>query len=390
MFSFRLLKKSKRNKARLGLLKTPHGLIRTPAFVPVATKGALRGIDFEKTKNLGAEVFMINTFHFYLGHSYRLVKKFGGLHRFLGLNQPLMTDSGGFQVFSLGFGLAEGVGKILDQDRPVQTQGKNLVKITDRGVFFESPFDREKLYLDPERSIRIQKDLGADLIFAFDEFSSPTASYQYTREAMIRTHRWAETSLKTFGKNKTDQRLFGIVQGGEFKDLRQESSQFIGALPFFGFGIGGSLGNTKTKMNEVLDWVVPFLPESKPRHLLGIGEVEDIFNAVKRGVDLFDCVTPTRLARHGAALTRQGRLNLKSGKHRQQKEPLEKTCSCWVCQNLSRAYLSYLVKNKEILGIYYLAWHNLYFIFNLIELIRTAIKTDRLAELERRFVQKLD
>ncbi len=383
MFEFKIIKKDRKTKARLGILKTPHGIVHTPAFVPVATKGALRGIEFEKIKNLGAEILMINTFHFYINERYKLVKKFGGLHRFLNLNLPLMTDSGGFQVFSLGFGLEHGVGKIapiFPEENKIQSKprSKSLVKIYDEGVEFISPYDGKKLFLDPETSIRIQKNLGADIIFAFDECTSPLSSYEYTQKALLRTHQWAERSLKEFSKTKTNQVLFGIVQGGEYKDLREESARFISSLPFFGFGIGGSLGKSKKDMLNVLEWTIPLLPENKPRHLLGIGEVEDIFLAVERGIDLFDCVIPTRLARHGTAITSKGKIDLRKSKYLKDKSPLDKKCQCQVCQKYSKAYLSHLVREKEINSILLLAHHNLYFILNLMKEIRKAIKNGAL------------
>jgi queuine tRNA-ribosyltransferase/7-cyano-7-deazaguanine tRNA-ribosyltransferase len=403
-FSFRILKRDYKTNARLCLLQTPHGSIQTPAFVPVATKGALRGLTFDQAQDFGAEIFMINTFHFYLRKTYKTVQRFGGLHRFLNLSKPLMTDSGGFQVFSLGFGSEHGVGKIANifpSERKNSKQataqknqfktGSNLVKIDGDGVTFKSPLDGQKLRLTPALSIKIQQALGADFIFAFDECTSPLSSYEYTRLALARTHRWAEECLRVFygsKKSVNNQMIFGIVQGGEYRDLREESAKFISSLPFFGFGIGGSLGKSKEDMHRVLEWVMPFLLQNKPRHLLGIGEVDDIFEAVKRGIDLFDCVIPTRLARHGAVLTLGGNLNLKSSKHLNSKESIEKNCFCFVCKNFSRAYLHHLIKNQEILGIYYLSYHNLYFILTLMKLIRKAIKSEKLEQVEKLFYRK--
>jgi queuine tRNA-ribosyltransferase/7-cyano-7-deazaguanine tRNA-ribosyltransferase len=380
MFSFKVIKKNKKIKARLGVLKTPHGIIKTPNIAIVATKGSIRGLDFEKAKKFGADIFMINTFHFFYNERYKIVEKFGGLHKFLNINYPLMTDSGGFQVFSLGFGMEHGVGKIANIF-PEETKNlnlnkkssKNLVKIYENGVEFISPYDGKKLFLSPELSIKIQKILGADIIFAFDECTSPLASYEYTQQAMLRNHRWAEKCLKAFGKSKK-QFLFGIVQGGEYEDLRKESAKFINSLPFFGFGIGGSLGKSKKDIIKVLNWTLPYLDESRPRHLLGIGEIDDIFNAVELGIDLFDCVIPTRWARHGAGFTFKGRINLKSSKYLQDKKPIDPQCQCRICQNFSRAYICHLLREKEIYGIMLLTEHNVFWILNLFKEIRKAIR----------------
>lgn len=379
MFNFRILKKDKKTKARVGILKTPHGTIHTPNFVPVATKGALRGINFFDFKKIGGEVAFVNTFHFLINNAYKRVEKFGGLHKFLSCDIPLMTDSGGFQVFSLGFGMEHGVGKIANifpEEGKTQNlkrkTNKSLIKINNKGIIFFSPIDGKKHHLTPELSIKIQKILGADFIFCFDECTSPLSSYDYTKEALARTHFWAEICLKEFGKKK-NQALFGIVQGGEWRDLREESARFISSLPFFGIAIGGSLGKSKKDMHNILDWTVPLLPSQKPRHLLGIGEVEDIFEGVERGVDLFDCVIPTRLARRGVALTLNKKIDLRKSKFLIDKRPIDKNCNCFVCKNYSRAYLSHLVREKEINSINFLVHHNLFFIINLMKKIRMSI-----------------
>ncbi len=381
-------------------MKTPHGTIHTPAFVPVATKGALRGLSFEEANKFGGEVFMINTFHFYVDGKYKLVKKFGGLHEFLNIDYPLMTDSGGFQVFSLGFGLEHGVGKISNmfpgenkpgkhpKDNPALKK-KNLVKITEEGAEFKYYKNGKKLFLDAETSIKTQKQLGADIIFAFDECTSPLSDYEYTKHSVARTHRWAIRSLKEFNKTpKTDQALMGIIQGGEFKDLREGAAKYVSSLPFFGFGIGGPLGQSKRDMHKILDWTMPLLPENKPRHLLGIGDVDDIFNGVERGIDTFDCVNPTRLARHGTALTHGGRISLKSGRYVNSREPVDKRCQCRVCRGYSRAYISSLLREWEIYGVMLLVEHNLFYVLNLMEEIRRSIKDGRFLELKRRYLGK--
>jgi queuine tRNA-ribosyltransferase/7-cyano-7-deazaguanine tRNA-ribosyltransferase len=415
MFSFKITKKDKKTKARLGVLKTPHGIIHTPNIAIVATKGSIRGISFDLAKKFGAEVFMINTFHFFHNDRYKIVEKFGSLHKFLNINYPLMTDSGGFQVFSLGFGLEHGVGKVVDifpsesrnQNQSldvVRPKGKSLVKIFEDGVEFISPYDGKKLFLSPELSIKIQKILKADIIFAFDECTSPLSSYEYTKLAMKRTHRWALRCLEEFYKTRTyadytrtnadktqinslNQVIFGIVQGGEYEDLRKESAKFINSLPFFGFGIGGSLGKSKKDIIKVLNWTLPFLNENKPKHLLGIGEVDDIFNSIEQGIDLFDCVIPTRWARHGAGFTFKGRINLKSSKYLNDKKPIDLECKCPICQKFSRAYISHLLKENEIYGIMLLTEHNVFWVLNLFKEIRKAIKENRFLDLKRKILK---
>jgi queuine tRNA-ribosyltransferase/7-cyano-7-deazaguanine tRNA-ribosyltransferase len=397
MFSFKIIKKDKNTRARLGILKTPHGIIHTPNIAIVATKGSIRGISFDLARKFGCEIFMINTFHFFHNDRYKVVEKFGGLHKFLDINYPLMTDSGGFQVFSLGFGLEHGVGKVadifplealnhnqsLDVRRP---KGKSLVKIYEEGVEFISPYDGKKLFLSPELSIKIQKILKADIIFAFDECTSPLSSYEYTKQAMRRTHRWALRCLEEF-KGTKNQVIFGIVQGGEYEDLRKESAKFINSLPFFGFGIGGSLGKSKKDILKVLNWTVPLLDENKPKHLLGIGEVDDIFNSVEQGIDLFDCVIPTKWARHGTGFTFKGRINLRSSKYLNDKKPIDFECRCNICRKYSRSYLCHLIREKEIYGIMLLAEHNIFWILNLFKKIRKAIFNGNFRDLKRKILK---
>jgi len=400
MFNFKIIKKDKETKARLGILKTPHGIIHTPNIAIVATKGSIRGISFDLAKKFGGEIFMINTFHFFHNDRYKIVGKFGGLHKFLNINYPLMTDSGGFQVFSLGFGVEHGVGKVADifpletrinadfnaDKRGLDKNRKSLVKIYEEGVEFVSPYDGKKLFLSPELSIKIQKILKADIIFAFDECTSPLSSYEYTKQAMKRTHKWALKCLDEFKVTK-NQVMFGIVQGGEYEDLRKESARFINSLPFFGFGIGGSLGKSKKDIIKVLNWTIPLLDENKPRHLLGIGEVDDIFNSIEEGIDLFDCVIPTRWARHGTVFTFKGRLNLKSSKYLNDKKPIDLECKCLVCQKFSRAYICHLLKEKEIYGIMLLTEHNVFWILNLFKEIRKAIKENKFLDLKRKILK---
>ncbi len=379
MAFFRIIKKHSKSKARLGLVRTTNGVMRTPAFFPVATKATVKSLTPEDIRKIGFEGVLANAYHLYLQPGHKIVKKMGGLHKFMNWQGIIATDSGGFQVFSLGMAIQDKVGKILKEGErgqpplrglPPKIPHSSLVKIDEEGVDFTSYLDGSRHRFTPEISMKIQEDLGADIIFAFDECSSPLADYDYTKKAMERTHRWAKRCLKA--KKKKNQFLFGIVQGGLFEELRKESAQFIGKLPFDGFGIGGSFG--KNEMKKTLDWIVPRLPEDKPRHLLGVGYLDDLKNAIKRGIDLFDCVYPTRLARHGTFLTSQGELNISKASYRADKKPIMKNCSCYVCKNFTRAYLHHLFKAKEMLGHRLATIHNLHFMFDFFEKIRRDIK----------------
>ncbi len=389
MFSFTIVKKDKKSEARKGIIKTPHGSIKTPCFVPVATKGALRGASFNDVSKIGADIFMINTFHFFCNQRYKDVNRFNGLHNFLKIKQPLMTDSGGFQVFSLGSGWQHGVGKILKKEGDYNGK-QSKVKINNDQVTFISPYNGDKLIMTPEISIKVQEKLGADIIFAFDECTSPLDSYSYHKESLQRTNNWAQRSLKVF-KNK-NQVMMGIIQGGQYKNLRQESARFSASLPFFGFGIGGSFGksfgDSKSNLIEVLGYTVPLLPELKPRHLLGIGEPDDILQAVSKGVDMFDCVIPTRWARHGTALTSKGRINLKLSKLLKSKKPIDSECNCMVCQKYPQSYITHLLREKEIYGIMLLTHHNLYWILDFMQKIRDSIKNQEFTKFKKKFLAK--
>src|SRR3990167_6857143 len=382
---FKILKKSKTSRARLGILKTSHGEIETPAFVPVATQAVVKTLTSEEAEAAKCQILICNTFHLHLKPGEKIVKKSNGLHKFMNWQKPLMTDSGGFQVFSLGFGRDLGVGKIIKRDdnadKKIISVGHpaTLVKITSQGVYFQSPIDGKKLFLGPKESIKIQQDLGADIIFTFDECPPPAADYGYNKLAMERTHKWAVQCLKAFQKgqmsNVSSQMLFGIVQGGKFKDLRSESAKFISSLPFDGFGIGGEFGDDKKKMMRIIDWTIKNLPENKPRHLLGIGHPEDIPKIIKAGVDLFDCVAPTQYARRGVAFTSDGKkIDLAKAEFLNDKNPIDKKCGCFVCQNYRRNYISHLLRAKEITPLKLLTFHNLYFFNSFVENIRKKIR----------------
>ncbi|OGZ71505.1 MAG: hypothetical protein A2904_01835 [Candidatus Staskawiczbacteria bacterium RIFCSPLOWO2_01_FULL_33_9] len=374
MISFKILKKSKDSRARIGFLETSHGVVETPCLVPVATQAVIKTLTSEEVAETRSQILISNTFHLHLKPGEKVLEKAGGIHKFMNWKKPIMTDSGGFQVFSLGFGRDFGVGKILKSSgESVIKEGTQpqKIKITQDGVYFQSPRDGAKLFLGPKESIKIQEKIGADIIFAFDECTPPLASYEYTKKSLLKTHNWAKKCLDV---KKTNQALFGIVQGGRYKDLRQESAQFITGLPFDGFGIGGEFGEGINKMSEMIGWVVSELPEKKPRHLLGIGYLENIEIIIKSGIDLFDCTVPTHYARRGIAFTSQGKLDLKKSKFLKKREPLDKECTCNVCLNYKKDYISHLLRAGELTAFKLLTFHNLCYFNNFIENIRIKIK----------------
>ena len=385
MISFRIAKKSKQSRARLGTITTPHGIVQTPSFVGVATQGTIKALELRQTEEVGTQLLIANTYHLHLRPGESVIKRVGGIHAYTGIKKPLMTDSGGFQVFSLGFGKDFGTGKILKQKTDAQIKRgdqPNHVKITDQGVAFQSYIDGSPVFLGPKESIRIQEKIGADIMFAFDECTSPIATHEYTKTAMERTHRWAEQCLKA---RKTNQALYGIVQGGKFKDLRTQSARVIGALPFDGFGIGGEFGDDKRQMTSMIRWVIDELPENKPRHLLGIGHLDDIAPAIKEGVDTFDCITPTHYARHGHAfiratpgtkttLPRFQRLDLRKSSFLKDTRPIDPRCSCFTCRTHNRSFIAHLLRAYEITPLTLLTIHNLHLFNAYVTDIRTRIK----------------
>ncbi len=403
-FSFRIAKEL--NKARLGLLTTPHGVIETPAFVSVGTQATVKSVTPEEIISTGTQVIFANTYHLYLRPGADLIAKFGGLHRFMHWDKPIMTDSGGFQVFSLGASIEHGVGKIANifpaeeggviaQERQFKS-GKPLVKVTEEGVNFKSHIDGSMHNFTPEVSIDVQRKLGADMMLAFDECTSPLHDETYTYKSAERTHRWAKRCLNRFKETNPEhnysQMLYGIVQGGAFKDLRTHSSQTIAQMDFDGIAIGGNLGKSKADMHKVINWTVAELPRDKPRHLLGIGDVEDVFAAVELGCDTFDCVSPTRNARNGGILKHfddegkplsKFRLNIRNAKFFDDKRPLDSECDCYTCQHYSRAYIRHLFKAEEILAQRLATIHNLRFMSRLCEEIRASIKEDTFRQLKQ-------
>lgn len=388
-FSFRVTSSFPGSLARAGRIETDHGVVETPAFFPVGTQATVKTVTPDELRALGATGILANTYHLFLRPGPAVIEALGGLHRFMGWSGPIMTDSGGYQAFSLGFALEHGVGKIAKTfpggaaapDRPVRAR---LARIDEGGITFASHRDGTRYLLSPERSIQIQQQLGADLILAFDECTSPLSDEAYTRQAMERTHRWAIRSLEAFQPGPRG--LYGIVQGGAYADLRDRSARFIGGLPFAGLAIGGSLGRSKEDMHRVLEWTIPLLPSDKPRHLLGIGDPADFFTGVERGIDTFDCVAATRLARHGSLYTRRGRLNVVSARFRQDPAPIEVDCRCYTCRTFSRAYLRHLLVANEILGYRLATLHNLHFSLNLLAGIRRSISDGSFVQLRDEFV----
>jgi queuine tRNA-ribosyltransferase len=366
---------------RAGTLRTSHGDIETPAFVTVGTKATVNALAPEQVRALGAQVVLANTYHLYLQPGDEVVRDMGGLHQMMHWDGPMMTDSGGFQAFSLGAAFGEHVSKIAKGEDSRKEKGDKgsqenpqLAKITEDGVSFRSHIDGSEHMFTPEKSMQIQHNLGADMIFAFDECTSPTDSYEYQREAMDRTHRWAKRSIDAHKANKkaaAKQGLLGIVQGGRHEDLRKESARVIGDMDFDGFGIGGSF--TKEDMNTAIKWVNEILPEEKPRHLLGIGEPYDLFGAVEHGCDIFDCVAPTRIARNGTLHTADGRINILNARFVSDHTPIDNECSCYTCQNYTRSYVSHLFRAKEMYAATLASIHNLHFIISLVDGMREAI-----------------
>ncbi len=382
MIKFSVTKKSKKSRARLGRLQTSHGAVETPSLVPVATQAAVKALPIELANRTGSQIFICNTFHLHLQPGSKLVAKSGGLHKFMACPRPLMTDSGGFQVFSLGFGRDQQVGKVLKffpgEGRRELLHAKSQpsqVKITERGVHFRSPRDGARLFIGPKESMRIQSELGADIIFAFDECTSPLSTRSYIAESLKRTHAWAKLCLKY---RSPKQALFGIVQGSHYRDLRQASARFIGAMPFDGFGIGGDLGRTKEDMRKILDWTVPYLPDEKPRHLLGVGHLEDIPRIIRSGIDLFDCTVPTHMARRGVAYTSAGKIDLTHAGCRTDNRALDARCDCNACASHSRAYLAHLFRAGETSGPTLVTMHNLTFFNRYVARLREKIAAGRL------------
>jgi queuine tRNA-ribosyltransferase len=397
---FEIEKSNGAGKARAGVITTPHGVIRTPAFTPVGTKADVKGIFPEALKKLGAQTVLSNTYHLYLQPGEKIVKDAGGLAKFMAWEGPTITDSGGFQVFSLGAAFGKVVSKFVKGDAPkeeavavydegVASQHGQLAVVDDEGVSFTSHLDGSLHRFTPERSIEIQHALGADIFFAFDECTSPAEPYAYQKEAMDRTHRWAERSLKAHRQNleaKEKQAIFGIVQGGRHEDLRRASAKEIASLGFDGVGIGGSF--SKEDMQGALSAAVSELPEELPRHFLGIGEPGDILEGIAQGMDTFDCVAPTRIGRHGSLYTARGIIHLRNEQFRTDYGPLDPETPIPGTEQFTRAYVSHLCRAGEFLGGVICSMHNMGFILKLVEGARQAILDDRFDEYRADFVRK--
>jgi queuine tRNA-ribosyltransferase len=390
---FRIEKKAGK-LMRAGVIETDHGEIKTPAFIVVGTKATVKAMTPDMVRELGGQAILANTYHLYLEPGEELVRKSGGLGKFMNWQGPTFTDSGGFQAFSLGAGFGKTITKIAKgevEDGPAGKRSADqtpLAEITEDGVAFKSYRDGSKHFFTPEKSIEIQNAIGADIIFAFDECTSPLADEQYQREAMERTHRWAARSLLRHRELQKgapwSTALFGIVQGGRFEHLRRESAETIGAMDFDGFGIGGSFD--KTDIGTAVSWVNSILPENKPRHLLGIGEPEDFFFAVENGCDTFDCVAPTRQARNGTVYTKKGKIHIGGAQYREHLGPIEDGCTCYACKHYSVAYIAYLNRAREIEAHILTSIHNIHFIVNLVEDIRKSILEDRFEAFKKEFL----
>ncbi|MCM3716986.1 tRNA guanosine(34) transglycosylase Tgt [Fictibacillus phosphorivorans] len=363
--TYELIKTCKQSGARLGKIHTPHGTFETPIFMPVGTLATVKTMSPEELKELGAEIILSNTYHLWLRPGHDIVKEAGGLHRFMNWDRPILTDSGGFQVFSLS----------------------DLREIKEEGVHFRNHLSGEKLFLSPEGAMEIQNALGSDIMMAFDECPPYPAEFDYMKASVERTSRWAERCLQGHSRPE-DQALFGIVQGGEYEELRKQSARDLVSLDFPGYAVGGlSVGEPKDVMNRVLDFTTPHLPENKPRYLMGVGSPDSLIDGAIRGIDMFDCVLPTRIARNGTCMTSEGRLVVRNAKYARDFGPIDENCDCHVCRTYSRAYIRHLVKANETFGFRLTSYHNLYFLVNLMKQVRQAIMEDRLLDFKNEFFE---
>lgn len=373
-FSFEVLHQSKKSAARVGRIHTPHGIIDTPNFVAVGTNGTLKALDNRMVDEIGLQLMFCNTYHLLLQPGPEIVKQAGGLHRFINRQMPIITDSGGFQVFSLAYG------SVADElkSRGAKKRDGHVLKIQEEGVLFRSYRDGSKFLLTPESSVQIQKDLGADIIIPFDELPPYHIGKEQLKASLERTHRWEKRSLDEHLKNPQNQAMYAVIHGGVDPEMRQESVRFLSNLAFEGFAIGGSLGKTKPEMVEMLEKVLPCLPKEKPNHLLGIGDLESLEQCVPLGIDTFDSSYPTRAARHGFLLTQTGGIKIERGEYNRSFIPIEKECPCWTCTHYTLGYLHHLFKAKELTAYTLASIHNLHFMVQLMNRYRQAILEDRL------------
>ncbi|WP_142827735.1 tRNA guanosine(34) transglycosylase Tgt [Planococcus soli] len=359
------IKTCKQTGARLGIVHTPHGSFETPAFMPVGTQATVKTMSPEELKAMNAGIILSNTYHLWLRPGNDIIKEAGGLHKFMNWDRPILTDSGGFQVFSLS----------------------EFRNIKEEGVHFRNHMNGDKLFLSPEKAMQIQNDLGSDIMMAFDECPPFPATHEYMKSSVERTSRWAERCLEAH-KRKADQGLFGIIQGGEFEDLRKQSARALVSLDFPGYAIGGlSVGEPKDVMNRALEFTTPLMPADKPRYLMGVGSPDSLIDGAIRGIDMFDCVLPTRIARNGTLMTSTGRLNIKNAAFKRDFGPIDDKCDCYTCKNYSRAYVHHLIRADETFGIRLTSYHNLQFLLNLMGQVRQAIREDRLGDFREEFFE---
>lgn len=364
--TYELLHVCKQTGARRGIVHTPHGDIQTPVFMPVGTQATVKSMTPEELKEVGAQIILANTYHLFLRPGHELIKEAGGLHKFMHWDRPILTDSGGFQVFSLGA----------------------LRTISEEGVEFRSHLDGSKQFLSPEKAMEVENALGADIIMAFDECCPYPSTYEYTKKSMERTTRWAKRCKEAHSR-KEDQGLFGIIQGGFYKDLRKQSAEDLIKLDFPGYAIGGiSVGEPKDEFLDILQYTTPLMPENKPRYLMGVGTPDYLVEAAIAGIDMCDCVIPTRLARHGTAFTSKGKIVVRNAIYERDFNPLDDECDCYACKNYTRAYIRHLVKTNEILGIRLLSIHNIKFLTNLMDKVRIEIERDNLGSFRKEFYRK--
>ena len=364
--TYELLHECKQTGARRGVIHTPHGDIQTPVFMPVGTQATVKSMTPEELKEVNAQIILSNTYHLFLRPGHELVKEAGGLHKFMNWDRPILTDSGGFQVFSLG----------------------KLRKITEEGVEFQSHLDGSKKFLSPEKAMEIENALGSDIMMAFDECCPYPSTYEYTKKSMERTTRWAERCKKAHSRPE-DQGLFGIIQGGFYEDLRKKSAEDLIKLDFPGYAIGGiSVGEPKEEFLKILKYTTPLMPKDKPRYLMGVGTPDYLIESAIAGIDMCDCVLPTRIARHGTALTSNGKIVVRNATYEHDFTPLDPECDCYTCKNYTRAYIRHLIKANEILGIRLLSIHNIKFLTNLMDKVRIEIENDNLGNFKNEFYHK--
>ncbi|MFJ8063117.1 tRNA guanosine(34) transglycosylase Tgt [Psychrobacillus sp. NPDC096426] len=364
--TYELIKKDKQTGARLGIVHTPHGSFETPTFMPVGTQATVKTMAPEEIKEMNAGIILSNTYHLWLRPGHDIIREAGGLHKFMNWDRAILTDSGGFQVFSLS----------------------DMRKIEEEGVHFRNHLNGDKLFLSPEKSMEIQNALGSDIMMAFDECPPYPASFEYMKASVERTSRWAERCL-TAHTNTDKQGLFGIIQGGEYEELRRQSAKDLISMDFPGYAIGGlSVGEPKDVMNRVLDFTTPLMPDNKPRYLMGVGSPDSLIDGSIRGVDMFDCVLPTRIARNGTFMTSKGRLVIKGAAFARDFGPIDEKCDCYTCKNYSRAYIRHLFKADETFGLRLASYHNLHFLMKLMENVRQAIREDRLLDFKEEFFEE--